>query len=177
MDKEEKNEIIQKQLQKNLNISDKDIEEIVEKNENRKNKKAIMKKIRMSLLSIAINVAMTLYALFVAITEKNTLYWTVGFIFIGLTVMEILFIRRKMFPNQYEKEINSVKYCAQITSVSSSIRKQDLFSTIDKAKGWIEKTAKDGEQGVILDTANGKILKTYDRRFKNGKKGETIKTR
>ena len=161
IDEDEKNKAIENQLKKDLNLANKDAEDVMNNVDKKRHKRETIKKIRLSLFSIVVNIAMTSYAIYVAVSEKNQLYWMVGFIFIGLTLMEILFIRRKLYPHKPENT-NHVKYCAQVTDAhgNSRIKKQNVFSTVDDATDWVENIVKDGECGKIIDTANGKIIKT-----------------
>lgn len=158
MDEEEKMDEIRKMLKKDLGISDKDVKEVMENVERKKR----MKKIMVSTFAVMIEIAIISIALFIALSEKNIIYWTFAFIVIGLLVMEILTARRKLNPEKAQDK-NPVKYCAQITDSSGSnfpnIRKQSMFSDMDEAEMWIKKIAKEGEGGRVIDTANGRIIK------------------
>jgi hypothetical protein len=163
MDEEEKMEEIRKILKKDLDISDEDIDEVMQ-NVERKNK---IKKILISMVSIEISIAIIAIALFIAITENNVIYWFFAFIVTGLVTMEIVTFRKKM--KQEEMKKNQANYCAQITDGSSNypnVKKQEVFSNIEEAKNWISHIKKEEDSARIINLFDGNIISNYKNRIK-----------
>ena len=162
---EEQKKIVQKQMEEDLGISREDSEEIINeigdkiaKDIERKIKiKTFAKKYLYGITTILIS---ALFA-YIAITEKKQIYIFLAAVMFGMGFIDILHGKTK----SKQEVSNPVRYCAQILDKSNDVvRKSKCFPSIETSAAWAKKLITTTEKFQIMDTTDGKIIKTLSNR-------------
>ena len=159
---EEQQEKIATDIEKDIGVSHRQMDEILQQMDEKKKLKVKrikwLKRNKLNLVSIFSVLGCSSIFFYIAITENNNFYIIFGASLLGLVALDVYEL---LFKKKKKPFANPVKYCIQITNDHDAIQKQECFPTTGECEAWADAVSK-GNMWQIIDTSTGKTIKKQE---------------